>query len=227
MSWSYISYNLWCNILHVWFISQAMVIFAYAVAVLFFDVYDMAIDTIFLCFCEYTLNSVHCRYQNLDWKCIKVSIFWWWLVANSFYLVKLFYWVKNLELPPSACPALLLRNYAEAPLGFFVSRVLPSCNVFLQVIGPLTANHKTTSPPFVLGVNELVSEKYVLCRLQNSFSLQYITALLKKKTEKYAERRGTQPTYSRLQISRLYPCLATGTLDKNYCDSNCLAIVQV
>lgn len=32
-------------------------IFAYAVAVLFFDVYDMAIDTIFLCFCEYTVNS--------------------------------------------------------------------------------------------------------------------------------------------------------------------------
>lgn len=30
-----------------------MVIFAYAVAILFFDVYDMAIDTIFLCFCEY------------------------------------------------------------------------------------------------------------------------------------------------------------------------------
>lgn len=30
----------------------AMVIFAYAVAVLFFDVYDMAIDTIFLCFLE-------------------------------------------------------------------------------------------------------------------------------------------------------------------------------
>lgn len=28
----------------------AMVIFAYAVAVLFFDVYDMAIDTLFLCF---------------------------------------------------------------------------------------------------------------------------------------------------------------------------------
>ncbi|XP_078343267.1 choline transporter-like protein 4 isoform X2 [Oculina patagonica] len=30
----------------------AMVIFAYAVAILFFDVYDMAIDTIFLCFLE-------------------------------------------------------------------------------------------------------------------------------------------------------------------------------
>lgn len=30
-----------------------MVVFAYAVSVLFFDVYDMAIDTIFLCFCEY------------------------------------------------------------------------------------------------------------------------------------------------------------------------------
>ena len=56
-SWSYVSYMLWRNILHVWFISyQAMVIFAYAVAVLFFDVYDMAIDTIFLCFCEYTVN---------------------------------------------------------------------------------------------------------------------------------------------------------------------------
>lgn len=31
-----------------------MVIFAYAVAILFFDVYDMAIDTIFLCFCKYS-----------------------------------------------------------------------------------------------------------------------------------------------------------------------------
>jgi len=29
-----------------------MVIFAYAVSVLFFDVYDMAVDTIFLCFLE-------------------------------------------------------------------------------------------------------------------------------------------------------------------------------
>jgi len=29
-----------------------MVVFAYAVSVLFFDVYDMAIDTIFLCFLE-------------------------------------------------------------------------------------------------------------------------------------------------------------------------------
>ena len=30
-----------------------MVIFAYAVSVLFFDVYDMAIDTVFLCVSKY------------------------------------------------------------------------------------------------------------------------------------------------------------------------------
>lgn len=99
----------------------------------------------------------------------------------------IFDWVKNLERPPSSCPALLLRNHAEGPLGFVVSRVLPSCNVFLQVTGPLAANHKTTSPPFVLGVNELVSKKYVFCRLQISFSLQYITALFQK-TEKNMQK---------------------------------------
>ena len=39
-----------------------MVVFAYAVSVLFFDVYDMAIDTIFLCFCEYgaAFFLLHC-----------------------------------------------------------------------------------------------------------------------------------------------------------------------
>ena len=39
-----------------------MVVFAYAVSVLFFDVYDMAIDTIFLCFCKYgaAFFFLHC-----------------------------------------------------------------------------------------------------------------------------------------------------------------------
>ena len=39
-----------------------MVVFAYAVSVLFFDVYDMAIDTIFLCFREYgaAFFFLHC-----------------------------------------------------------------------------------------------------------------------------------------------------------------------
>ena len=41
---------------------QVMVIFAYAVAILFFDVYDMAIDTIFLCFCEYIQQKIQFDY---------------------------------------------------------------------------------------------------------------------------------------------------------------------
>lgn len=56
MVWSYVSYKHWLTYSMFDFISQAMVIFAYAVAVLFFDVYDMAIDTLFLCFCEYAVN---------------------------------------------------------------------------------------------------------------------------------------------------------------------------
>lgn len=50
-----------------------MVVFAYAVSVLFFDVYDMAIDTIFLCFCKYgaAVFLFHFFFFGIGFECEK------------------------------------------------------------------------------------------------------------------------------------------------------------
>ena len=50
--------NVIIQIMVFFFLFQLICVGTFAIAVSFFSVYDMAVDTLFLCFCKYN-NSVH------------------------------------------------------------------------------------------------------------------------------------------------------------------------